>query len=121
MTDDPAQAPSTLERPEDSVAEARRLLAAAGAALGDARARLDRNEQVDLASLPRLLDQAMTRLGALPSEAGAPLEPVLLGLLDDLDRLRGRLVDSSREVRQELEQSRSYAQASRAYNQGRRD
>jgi hypothetical protein len=73
---------------------------------------------VDLVPLEHEIKRICDNIIALPADQNAPLKPVMLALIDDLDKLATEIRDSHSELEGQLRSSSTHKSAVAAYNKG---
>ncbi len=80
-----------------------------------ARKTVSQGDFVDLAGLERRVDEVCAAIRQLEPSAARTVEPQLLGIVDDLDRLQGELAAQRDRVRSELGNLAEHGRAASAY------
>lgn len=70
---------------------------------------------INLNPLENEVSRICGEIECLNADQAAPLKPVLLSLIDDLDRLAGEMRQRQNEFEQELREVSTHANAARAY------
>ena len=73
---------------------------------------------VDLVPLEQEIKRICDNIIALPADQNAPLRPVMLALIDDLDKLATEIRDTHSELEGQLQSSSTHKSAVAAYAKG---
>ncbi len=73
---------------------------------------------VDLEPLEQEIKRICDRITALPADQNAPLKPVMVALIDDLDKLAAEIKDTHSELEGQLQSFSNHKTAIAAYAKG---
>ncbi len=73
---------------------------------------------VDLAPLEQEIKRICDRITTLPTDQNVPLRPVMVGLIDDLDKLAAEIRDTHSELEGQLKSFSKHKTAIAAYAKG---
>lgn len=83
--------------------------------IGTARALVAEGQQVNLAPLEKEVQRLCGEIAALPAADNVPLRPMMVGLIDDLDKLAGDIRRRHADLKSQLESLSSGSRAAAAY------
>ena len=102
---------------EPLAAKMKSRLQAAANVVTEARRAVEAGNNVDLSGIENEVNGICTALSELPSGAGADLKPVLVGLVDDLDKLTSSLTAAHEKLAADIGELSARRRANRAYGQ----
>ncbi len=89
-----------------------------GSIVTAARGYVADDKVVDLAPLEQEIKRICDAITALPADQNAPLRPVMVALIDDLEKLAGEIRDTHSELEGQLQSLSSHTTAVAAYVKG---
>jgi hypothetical protein len=95
----------------------KRRIESAANVVTEARRAVEAGSQVNLAGLETEVEAICTQLSALPEGAGAALQPALVALVDDLERLTDTLSDAHKKLAGDIGELSTRRRATKAYGQ----
>ncbi|MFN4281250.1 MAG: hypothetical protein ACK4NA_01280 [Alphaproteobacteria bacterium] len=114
----PATPPATPQALPDGLAKAESLkldLQNVASIIGTARALVAEGQPVNLAPLENEVRRLCETILALPGADNVPLRPMMVSLIDDLDKLAGDIRRRHADLKSQLESLSSGSRAAAAY------